>query len=212
MVQFYEYALNLACAPYAQNFWLHLFLGPVPQSFHHIEPSSCPSWIHQEYVMPPGAGYGYLSSPEDAYMSSTTSHSLVHSLAEEAAVNNVPLVERRGVHLPSNFLSHAVRSSVPLTRPLTTHMHASVPRDLTSSKVCPYLEKNLHWRAFGAGADNRGEIPIRNIPLRVWVTQTEVTELRGGIRTRGKPTIIWAATVGKAGGLQKGELPQVEPK
>lgn len=154
--------------------------------------------------MPQGAGYGYQLSA-DIYVAS---NDLDNSLPDQAA--NIPLVERDA--LPANFLSHAVRSSIPLTSHLTTHLHPSVPRELTPTTICPFLARHLHWRAFNAGAGNRDEIPIRDIPIRVWVTQTEVTELRGGIRTRGKPKIIWDATAGKAGGLQKGELPQVEPK
>lgn len=213
MIQFYEYALNLVCAPYAQNFFLHIFLGRVPPSFQGIEPSTCPSWIAQEYVMPHGAGYGYgFGGLQEDITVMANNMNLEHTLPPGQAANNVPLVERD--RLPANFLQNAVRSSIPLTRHLTEHLpHPSVPhRRLSPSKVCPYLGKNLHWRAFSMAAGSRDEIPIEDIPIRVWVTQTEVTEVRGGHRTRGTPEIVWDATRDKPGGLQKGELPQVEPK
>ena len=103
--------------------------------------------------------------------------------------------------LPKDFLDGAVRYSLPLSRAINEHLPRE-PGGQESLGVCVFLEQELNWRVV---RPLRGEID--DAPFRLWVTRRSVTDPP----SMGPPQIVWSATQGKKGGLQQGELPQVEP-
>ena len=205
-MQLFEYALNIVCAPYSQNFFLHLFLGDVPANLDYEHPTSAPSWIGQEYVMPQltGRGAGVQSYGADI---PTYGSSWAPYQSAGYFTSNVPLGTSTADALPQDFLKGAVYSTRPLNTPLVSHMRRSGPADLPPDEVCPYLASHLNWRAVSL---TNLEIPIRKIPLRVYVTRTQIVQDRNGQRNYGHSEILWDSTHAKPGGLEQGELPQLE--
>ncbi|KAI9771757.1 MAG: hypothetical protein M1839_002722 [Geoglossum umbratile] len=208
-----EYDLCILCGPYVQPFFVHVFLGDVPDNIDYNLPIEHPSWVAQQYIMPhspdalaanaPAAAACDLSPPHHQHHQHhhVTGEQLPPAESESSSSSAVP-------HLP--FLHHSITASLCLNPFLLTRLHLSSPTDLTASAVTPYLHDNLQWRLVAVHPE-RKELNVKDVPVRLWVKQCEVTPLpegRWGPPTVGREETVWDATEGKGGGLRKGEMPE----
>ncbi|KAI9840111.1 MAG: hypothetical protein M1837_001915 [Sclerophora amabilis] len=129
-----------------------------------------------------------------------------------------PPVDPPSPPLDLSLLPKAVRSSHPLNPSLVRALDLPGIQALCPEKrdaIRSYLAHNLRWTASGNDAGARGEIPLRDIPMRVWVVERELEPLPDG--EWGSPIvrhteIAFDVGEGKPGALGKGEIPEVEPK
>ncbi|KAI9747200.1 MAG: hypothetical protein M1815_004503 [Lichina confinis] len=202
----FDYAINLLCSPYAHSFTVHFFLGPVPPGLSHEQYSNAPSWIGQQYVFPEKPRSSSARRKEDDGDDGGFGKALdgvkfgIDYSPDVADFQNLIVPVAKVQPLPKDFLEGAVRSSLPLSRAINEHLPRE-PGGRESLGVCLFLEQELNWRVV---IPLRGEID--DVPFRLWVARRPVTDPPN----KGPPQIVWSATRGKKGGLQQGELPQME--
>ena len=180
-MQIFEYAINLICAPYAFPFSVQLFLGDVPTNVNFENYSSTQPWIGEQHVV---------TAPQ------------VTGLVNNAAA--AVLTTGAAPSLSDDYTKRGIKYSLPISRPLNQRIRLS-PSNSLDKAICSFLAEKLNWitvRPF-VGV-------IHDAPIRLWVDRREVKQVRDGNVTFGKPEIIWSATRNKTGGLQPGELPQLE--
>lgn len=197
-MRFFDYALNIVCVPFTQPIAVHVFLGPVPNGLSYEQHSSIPSWVGQQFITPrrpfmKGAeARGYGDSAGIANVKANDQPNL--RTAANMDTSTMPQ------SLPDNYFNGAVRHSIRLTEPLIERLqdHGINP---ASPAMRTFLAKNLQWRIV-----SRFDNDLDDVRYRVWVTETEIKKPP----EREPPEVVWAATLGKRGGLQRGELPQME--
>jgi hypothetical protein len=192
-----EYDFKILCGPYPRPFFVHIFLGDVPDGIDYDLPIDHPSWVAQQYIMP--------HSPDQLAANAPA--------ATETSNNDISLplpAQHQQPHLP--FLKNSITATLCLTPHILSRLHLSSPADIDPSVIPPYLHKSLHWRLSSA-SPVRKELDTKDVPIRLWVVESEVTPLpdgKWGPPTTGRIETLWEATEGKEGGLRKGELPEGE--
>lgn len=113
--------------------------------------------------------------------------------------------------LPPTYYTGAVRSSQPLTTALVARLHAHGAAELSADTVTRYLQQNLQWRLVGVGIPDRKRISVERVPIRLWVVRQNVTPPADDTQfpVYGPAVVVWEASRGKLGGLERGELPGV---
>jgi hypothetical protein len=211
-----EYDLSILCGPYEQPFFVHVFLGDVPNDIDYDLPIDHPSWVAQHYIMPHSpdalAANAADATGSDLPPPHLHRHHYHHHLPGEELppAQNGSSSSSATPHLP--FLRHSVTASLCLNPFLTARLQLSSSTDLTPSIVIPYLRDNLQWR-LAAVHPERKQLDVKDVPIRLWVKQCEVTPLpdgRWGPPTVGKEETVWEATDGKDGALRRGEMPEGE--
>ncbi|KAI9680382.1 MAG: hypothetical protein M1829_001268 [Trizodia sp. TS-e1964] len=223
----YEFRLNVVCSTYNEPFFIHVFLGSLPNKIDYNKPvSGYKNWVADHYVIPHKSTSGpraYMRPRHEGDEGSAAPYVDVEvrmsqsNDAEEADPvlaprSEFPFRESRAVPLPSSFLKNAVHSSINLTPYLRKKkLELSPPSDNAAAAITSYLKENLHW-TLGKVSIPRGELFPTHVPIRMWVIREESTPPPGGW---GAPTvknrvIVWEATIHKAGSLMPGELPDLE--
>ncbi|KAI9832584.1 MAG: hypothetical protein M1826_001534 [Phylliscum demangeonii] len=196
----YQYAMNLVYGPYSGPFFLHLLLGPSHIAQEFISPSP-----PRNIVAPSVPGYGRSGAGIASYGGGYSGNNNDVGPGSRQRVADMSH-SATGQAPPLDFLAHASRSSVPITTALLQYMHSTSP---SLDEVNQYLHQHLTWQVESADMSQPGFIPVDQVPLRVWVTRTEVIERGDWERVFGKVDVLCEATCGKSGGLRPGELPNV---
>ncbi|KAH0550869.1 hypothetical protein GP486_007766 [Trichoglossum hirsutum] len=199
-----EYDLNIVCGAYAHPFFVHVFLGDIPDDLDYDLPVDHPSWIAQQYMMP--------HSPDQLAAAAAANNNSTAPAAEESCSPDDVPPQHPHHHPRLPFLKHAITATLCLNPHLLSRLQLSSQTDLVPSTVTPYLAKNLRWRLSSA-FPVRKEIAAKDIPIRLWVVESEVTPLPEG--RWGPPKVerretLWDATEGKDGSLRRGEMPEGE--
>jgi hypothetical protein len=199
-----EYDLNIICGPYPQPFFVHIFLGDVPDGIDYDLPVDHPSWVAQQYMMP--------HSPDQIAANAPAVGAECAGGGGDDDDDNPPPQRLLHTHPRLPFLRNSITATICLTPHLLARLQLSDPTDLVPSTITPYLRKNLHWR-LSSVFPVRKELGVGDVPIRLWVVESEVTPLpegRWGPPTVGRTETLWDATEGKEGGLRRGEMPKGE--
>lgn len=206
---YFSYSLNILCGPYPNPFFVHIFLGPIPQIINYEDPYSIPSWVGQDAIYPaPPPGSTHKPPSPSPY-----THDLSASSPELAPgpERRPPTAHPLAPPLPTSYTASAVRSSQPLTSAIVARLHAHGASDLSAATVTRYLQTNLQWRLAGSGIPDRKRISVEKVPIRLWVVRQNVTPPAdtSSFPVYGESVVVWEASRGKLGGLERGEVPGV---
>lgn len=222
----FTYFLNIIAAPFAQPYWVYFFLGDVPLSPDQFGGAA----VASQYIYPGtpandapklrGYTQAAIAKPAKFFKrdddsnndetgnddtpvittgttTDTPNTDLVNDIIDTArfakahggAAAAARLVAR------SQDLSQQFQGSVSAQLPFTAKLKECLaPGD----NVLSYLKANLKWRVVIPLKGEPQDLP----PMRVYVSRLE--------KGSSKRQIVWPASEGKNGGLNKGELPALE--
>jgi hypothetical protein len=226
----FTYFLNIIAAPFAQPYWVYFFLGDVPLSpdqfggaavaSQYIYPGTPTNIagdtpkLHgytQAAIAKPAAVAKFAKRDDDSNETGSDADTTTVVTGTETPntdlVNDIIDTARFAkAHGGAAAAARLVARSQDITKQFQGSVSAQLPftaklkeRVAPGDNVLSYLKANLKWRVVIPLQGEPKDLP----PMRAYVSRSE----KG---STSKRQIVWPASEGKNGGLNRGELPALE--